>query len=133
MTVSLPLICSTDLKWRSVISYEVFHFHSMLRYCLQAFQHTSGRKIPKLCGNCAFPQIFHTMKLGEISVFFAVLVFDSLNLFLYKILWAWITYAAIIHLFKFNKRNTMKRCETCSNLNKNTTITSLALFWCFYC
>ena len=27
---------------------------------------------PKLCGNCAFPQNFHTRKLGEISVFYAV-------------------------------------------------------------
>ena len=26
---------------------------------------------PKLCGNCAFPQNFHTRKLGEITVFFA--------------------------------------------------------------
>ena len=27
---------------------------------------------PKLCGNCVFPQNFHTRKLGEIMVFFAV-------------------------------------------------------------
>ena len=27
----------------------------------------------KLCGNCAFPQNVHTRKLGEITVFFAVL------------------------------------------------------------
>ena len=27
---------------------------------------------PKLCGNCAFPQNFHTRKSGEITVFFAV-------------------------------------------------------------
>ena len=26
----------------------------------------------KLCGNCAFPQNFHTSKLGEITVFLAV-------------------------------------------------------------
>ena len=26
---------------------------------------------PKLCGNCAFPQNFHTWKLGEIAVFYA--------------------------------------------------------------
>ena len=29
---------------------------------------------PKLCGNCAFVQNFHTRKLGEITVFFAVLL-----------------------------------------------------------
>ena len=28
---------------------------------------------PKLCGNCAFPQNFHTRKLGEITVFFSVI------------------------------------------------------------
>ena len=27
---------------------------------------------PKLCGNCAFPQNFHTRKSGKIMVFFAV-------------------------------------------------------------
>ena len=27
---------------------------------------------PKLCGNCAFLQNFHTRKLGEITVFYAV-------------------------------------------------------------
>ena len=27
---------------------------------------------PKLCGNCAFLQNFHTRKLGEITIFFAV-------------------------------------------------------------
>ena len=31
---------------------------------------------PKLCGNCAFPQNFHTNKLGEISVFYASWTFD---------------------------------------------------------
>ena len=29
---------------------------------------------PKLCRNCAFPQNFHTRKLGEITVFYAVSV-----------------------------------------------------------
>ena len=29
---------------------------------------------PKLCRNCAFPENFHTSKLGEISVFYAVSV-----------------------------------------------------------
>ena len=35
----------------------------------------SGMEIsPKLCGNCAFPQIFHTKKSGKILVFYAVFV-----------------------------------------------------------
>ena len=28
--------------------------------------------LPKLCGNCVFHQNFHTRKLGEITVFYAV-------------------------------------------------------------
>ena len=32
---------------------------------------------PKLCGNCAFPQSFHTRKSSEITVFFAVVVNDE--------------------------------------------------------
>ena len=28
--------------------------------------------VPKLCGNFTLPQNFHTMKLGQITVFFAV-------------------------------------------------------------
>ena len=35
---------------------------------------TVSAKFQKLCGNCAFPQNFHTRKLGEITWFFAVLV-----------------------------------------------------------
>ena len=35
-----------------------------------------GKAQRKLCGNCAFPQNFHTRKSGEIMVFFAV-CFDS--------------------------------------------------------
>ena len=31
----------------------------------------------KLCGNCAFPQNFHTRKSGEITVFFAVSSTDN--------------------------------------------------------
>ena len=35
------------------------------------FMERQFRQSPKLCGNCAFPQNFHTKKLGEITVFFA--------------------------------------------------------------
>ena len=34
------------------------------------FPHSSGGA--KLCGNCAFPQSFHTRKSSEITVFFAL-------------------------------------------------------------
>ena len=46
-------------------------FHTPWKY--QCFQWVSNKSIaPKLCGNCAFPQYFHTMKLGEILVVYAV-------------------------------------------------------------
>ena len=35
------------------------------------------KNCPKLCGNCAFPQNFHTRKLREITVFFAVIMAKS--------------------------------------------------------
>ena len=57
-------------------------------------------------------------------------------------------YPANVYLFKFNNRNTRKRCEIRSKLTiktperrqnmfkankKNTRTTSLTSFWCFYC
>ena len=33
---------------------------------------------PKLCGNCVFPQNFHTRKSGEITAFYAVLLVNNL-------------------------------------------------------
>ena len=45
---------------------------------------------PKLCGNCAFPQNFHTRKLGEITVFYAVFITKAAQLFdMTQILQSW--------------------------------------------
>ena len=49
---------------------------------------------PKLCGNYAFPQNVHARKLGEITVFFAVLYFNSNNY--------GIVYQIILNLFQLN-------------------------------
>ena len=38
----------------------------------QTLRKTPQNHRPKLCGNCAFPKNFHTRKLGEITVFYAV-------------------------------------------------------------
>ena len=35
---------------------------------------------PKLCRNCAFPQNFHTRKLGEISTFLRSVMMHGLNI-----------------------------------------------------
>ena len=34
----------------------------------------ANRSKPKLCGNYVFPENFHTKKLGELTVFYAVTV-----------------------------------------------------------
>ena len=49
------------------------------------FPHSFGDS-PKLCGNCAFTQNFHNRKLGEITVFYEVPVFDRENNHFSKIL-----------------------------------------------
>ena len=36
---------------------------------------------PKLCGNCSFLQNYHTKKLGEITVFYAVIDDDYWTIF----------------------------------------------------
>ena len=62
---------------------------------------------------CAFFKNLYTCKLGEISVFCAV-IFKGIP--------------ANIDLFKVNNRNSRKRCEICSQL----TIKTSERFWCFY-
>ena len=34
---------------------------------------------PKLCENCDFPQKFHTMKSGKITVFYTVYIYDHVK------------------------------------------------------
>ena len=45
----------------------------------------------KLCRNCAFPQNFHTRKLGEILVFYAVMLPISITYVLKWIFFQWST------------------------------------------
>ena len=42
--------------------------------CIMYLIMTLNVSCPKLYGNCAFRQNFHTMKLGEITVFYVVQV-----------------------------------------------------------
>ena len=53
-TVISP-IADVEILWKATVSAKFRANHS------------------KLCGNYVFPQNFHTRKLGEITVFFAVL------------------------------------------------------------
>ena len=43
------------------------------------FPHSFGR-IARNCENCAFPQNFYTRKLGEITVFYAVMMSNLSNM-----------------------------------------------------
>ena len=55
----------------------------MLEICgKSSFGIISGDR-PKLCENCAFPKNFHTRKLGEITVFFAVKIKQPSNYLVY--------------------------------------------------
>ena len=77
---------SGDTVWNTVISSNFL----VWKFCGKTqFPHSFGREIlwkgtvsavvsanrPKLCRNCAFPQNFHTKKLGEIALFYVVVVF----------------------------------------------------------
>ena len=54
----------------------------MWKFCGKAqLPHSFGQFAirPKLCGNCAFPQNFHTRKLSEITVFFVACHLTHIN------------------------------------------------------
>ena len=42
------------------------------RWYNKSSHHIASKNLPKLYGNCAFSQNFHSRKLGEITIFFAV-------------------------------------------------------------
>ena len=62
----LGAVCTTK---NTIISPNIL----VWKFCgKEQFPHIAIR--PKLWGNCSFPQNFHTRKLVEITVFFAVFV-----------------------------------------------------------
>ena len=48
------------------LSTKIFNFNTVLKY------DDEKENLPKLYANCTFPQNVHTMKFGEITVFYAV-------------------------------------------------------------
>ena len=50
-----------------------------ISYVKRKVRSTIRAILPKLCGNCTFPQNFHTRKLGEITALYVV---DLVNLFI---------------------------------------------------
>ena len=67
-----------DTKWRMQnggrlqrVKYHNFTKNFLVwKFCRAQFERHSF----SICGNCAFPQNFHTRKLGEIRIFYAVLL-----------------------------------------------------------
>ena len=75
-------LISSFMKFLSNVILIAKVLRKVVPYYLE-WNHTL-RKIPncpKLCGNCAFPQNFHTRKSGEITVFFALIAFWNLLCF----------------------------------------------------
>ena len=69
------IICSID-KISSLQKIPQFH---LISWCINLMERQSFHVIhQKLCGNCAFPQNFHTRKLGEITVFYTVHVINCI-------------------------------------------------------
>ena len=58
---------------RHCVKYRNFiYFHGVEILWKDTVSGDSPETMRKLCGNCAFPQNLHTMKLGKITVFYAV-------------------------------------------------------------
>ena len=53
------------------------------KYAFSYFSCSARATYPKLCRHCAFPQNFHVIKLGEISVFYVV-IFKLAKAFTYN-------------------------------------------------
>ena len=81
-----------DAKWNKFkLEYPLDLSYHCKKYC--SFHLISCR--PKLCGNCAFPQNYHTAKLGEITAFFCSVSFRNMTVLVARP--AYILYQIYIH------------------------------------
>ena len=77
MNSSIPIFqgfsdsLETRVSWKLMAAL-IFYYYSAEYKKIKRITWILLAICPKLCGNCAFPQIFHTRKLGEIKVFFAL-------------------------------------------------------------
>ena len=95
-----PICISEPLKTMKNVFYFIFiSFPRYLNFCLdflvmqetpfnqkdemnfKIYDVTTIYDVPKLCGTFTLPQNFHTMKLGQITVFFVVYVMNILESF----------------------------------------------------
>ena len=66
------------LIWKTSLRPKIFYAKNTVispnflvwRFCGRTVSALFWAIRPKLCGNCAFPQNFHTRQLGQITVFF---------------------------------------------------------------
>ena len=74
--IRMRITPNTDIFTQHCIKYRSFTQFSGVEILRKGTISAQFRVIrPKLCGNCAFPQNCHTRELGEITVFFAVIIF----------------------------------------------------------
>ena len=76
----LKLLRYGDDRYVNKIKYQVYYYTAknnvispdflVWKFCRKTIR-------PKLCGNCAFPQSFHTRKSDEITIFFPVLALSN--------------------------------------------------------
>ena len=66
---------------REIIFIQFFNIPAVLETAiLPLLNGVKYRNRPKLCGNCVISQNFHTRKLGEFTVFYAVINFQKLKI-----------------------------------------------------
>ena len=68
------------------VKYQIFHNQLIINiwHCIKYRNFTKFCSKLKLCGNCALPQNFHTIKLGENTIFYAVLETCAKTAFLFN-------------------------------------------------
>ena len=77
-----------SLKYLLFIQYSPRLISFLTRFIPLVSFYTYRRNIgPKTCRNCAFTQNFHTKKLGEILVFYAVFLNSTIRPGIYWLIW----------------------------------------------
>ena len=104
------VVSSSFLVWKFCGKAQVSSSFLVWKFCGKA----QFPNRPKLCGNCVFPQNFHTMRLSEITLFFAVRNATTYDFTLQNLHYIDCAYPTRNYMFKVNNRNTRIRCKISS-------------------
>ena len=115
--------------------YELFNFNLNMEHIpLHNFRLSSclyspnAFNQPKLCGNCAFPQNIHIRILGEITIFFAVILATKCI--------SVPNFRGDFHVYIARQRATLTKSQNdvlAGNLNISTSILKLKFFFKHTC